>query len=735
MDRAVPRTCPLCEAMCGLTVHVAPSGEVLKVRGDREDPFSQGFMCPKGARLHDLHADPDRLHQPLVRRQGALVPCTWDEAFAEVARLLTPRMEAHGRASVALYLGNPNVHNLDGTIWGRPLIKALKTPNLFTASTMDQMPRHVSSARMFGHPDTIAVPDLDRTDLLVVLGANPLASNGSLCSAPDFPGRLRALRDRGGRLVVVDPARTRTADVADQHLPIRPGTDVLLLAAMVRHVLVDRTPRLGHLTDHIDGLAALRDAVEPFAAEAVAERCGLEANAIRALADAVLSAERAVVYGRIGTHTTAFGTAASWLVDALVAVTGHLDAPGGVMFPLPAHFAPRPRRAWRSGRRHSRVRGLPEVRSELPIATLPDEVLTPGEGQVRALITVAGNPALSAPDSARMDEALRSLEVLICVDPYLNETARHAHVVLPPPSPLARWHYDLAFTNLAVRNVAKLSEPVVPRPEGSLEEWEILARLTAIASGAPASTPPAAVGQVVLQTLAGQVCADPSSRLHCEDPAALLASLPDAPQPVQALDLLLRAGPYGEGTEHALSVATLRAHPHGLDLGPLQPRLPDGLSTPSGRVQLAPDELVSDLTRAEALLEEATPDLVLVGRRHVRSNNSWMHNLPKLVGGQDRCTLRVHPVDARRLGLVHEGRARVASRVGELVAPVEVHDGLRPGVVSLPHGWGHGQPGTRMRVAAAHAGVNSNLLTDPEPLDPLSGNAVLNGIPVQITAV
>jgi anaerobic selenocysteine-containing dehydrogenase len=742
------RTCPLCEATCGLEITMR-GDTVVRIRGDRDDVFSRGYLCPKGSTLKQLHEDPDRLRRPVIRRgttpsQSTWEEVDWDEAFAEVERRLVPLIERHGRDAVAIYLGNPNVHNLAGAIYNRPLIRALGTRNIYSASTVDQMPKHVSSGLLFGSPDAIPVPDLDRTEYLLVLGANPHQSNGSLCTAPDFPGRLRGIRARGGKVVVIDPRRTETADLADEHVFIRPGTDVLFLAAMIHTILRDELVTLGSLADHTTGLEELPTLIEPFGPEAVEPLTGVEAATVRRLAHELTAAPSAAVYGRIGTCTVAFGTLASWAVDVVNILTGNLDRPGGAMFPLAAHARrpspPGPGRGFVTGRHRSRVHGHPEVRSELPVATLADEIETPGEGQVRALITVAGNPVLSTPNSARLAAALETLELMISVDPYLNETTRHAHVVLPPPSPLARSHYDLAFTGLSVRNIANWSAPIVA-PDGP-HEHEILARLALIASGQGAGADPAVIDALVLGSLLERATREPE--LAGTDPAELSAQL-QATQPTdRAVEIMIRSGPYGDlfgRRPDGLDFNTLVANPHGIDLGPLQPRIPEILSTPSGRIELVTDPIRADLGRLRSALTDgpetaglpAADQLLLIGRRHVRSNNSWMHNLEVLVKGKPRCTLLISPYDASRLGLSDGGQATVRSRVGQLTATVEVTDRMMPGVVSLPHGWGHDLPGVRQSVAQARPGVNSNLLTDETRLDPLSGNAVLNGIPVDIT--
>ncbi|MFD1151876.1 molybdopterin oxidoreductase family protein [Saccharothrix hoggarensis] len=700
--RTAYTTCPLCEATCGLELTVE-GDRITAVRGDREDRFSGGYLCPKGASLGALDADPDRLRTPLVRRGGTLEPASWDEAFALVDERLGDVIAAHGRDAVALYLGNPNVHSLAGGLYAGALRKAAGTRNVFTASTLDQMPKHVACGYLYGGIFTIPVPDIDRTDFLLLLGADPFSSNGSLWTVPDAPGRLRALRRRGGAFVVVDPRRSRTAAAADEHLPIVPGTDVFLLLGMVNELFAASLVDLGALAPHVAGVDAVRALSEPFTPEAVAARCGIAADGIRALTHRLAAAPRAAVYGRIGTTTVEFGTVASWLVDVLNVLTGNLDRPGGAMFPLPAHG----RRGtgsgpgFTTGRWRSRVRGLPEVAGELPVVTLADEIETPGPGRVRALVTVAGNPALSAPNSARLDAALSTVDFMVSVDPYLNETTRHADVILPPPPPGRRAHYDLAFLALAVRNVAKYTRPAVPLGPDERDEGEILLRLTGIFAGlGPDADLDALVG------LSGE------SELTREE---------------RLLDARLRSGPYG------LSVADLLDRPHGVDLGPLTSRVPEVLRTPSGRIELCPEPIAADVPRVLAALRAPSDGLVLVGRRHLRSNNSWLHNVPALVKGKDLCTLLVSPADAERLGLADGSAARVTSRVGEVEATVEVSADMAAGVVSLPHGWGHDRPGTRLATARAHPGVNVNLLTDDLAVDPLSGTAVLNGVPVVVT--
>ncbi len=730
------RTCPLCEATCGLQLEVE-DGHVARIRGDADDPFSQGFICPKGSTLGALHEDPDRLRRPLVRRDGAHVEVSWDEAFAEVDRRLSAVVGEHGSDAVAVYIGNPNAHNYANTLAIRPLVKALRTRNVYSASTVDQMPKHVSCGLVFGHPLAIPVPDIDRTDLLVLLGANPLESNGSLATAPDWPGRLEAIRRRGGKIVVVDPRRTRTAEHADLHVPIRPGTDAALLAGIACALFAEGLADPGTLAEAVMGIDDVEAAVAGFTRERVASFTGVPADTVRALARELAAAPTAVVYGRIGTHTTAYGTLAAWLVDVLNVLTGNLDRPGGAMFPHAAHEQQRrPPRAFKTGRWHSRVRGLPETLSELPVATLADEMETSGEGQVRALLTIAGNPALTTPDAGRLDGLLAELELLVCVDPYLNATTRHADVILPPPSVLEKSHYDLAFTALSVRNVANFSPPVFEREPGSPSEFQILVRLAAIAAGLGADADPDALADATIAGRVAEAVADPSSSIHGRDADEIVAALGDRPSEERLLDLLLRTGHRGDafGTRPGgLSLELLEAHPHGIDFGPLEPRLPDALATESGKVELAPSQLIDDLARLEAALAvTAAGGMVLVGRRQLRTANSWTQNVQVLVRGKDSCVAQLHPDDAGRIGIADGATATISSAAGSIDVPVEVTDVVMPGVVCVPYGWGHGLPGTRQAVATGHAGVNVNILTDASVVDPISGNAVLNGIPVTV---
>lgn len=738
MSRTALRICPFCEATCGMVLTV-DDGRVTAARGDRDDVFSHGFICPKGASFPQLDNDPDRLRVPLVRRDGELVEATWDEALNAAVEGLA-RVASEPGAGIGVYVGNPNAHTVSGGLYAPQLIRALKTKLVFSASTLDQMPKQVACGYLFGNPFAFTAPDVDRTDHLVIIGANPLVSNGSVTTAADFPGKLKELRRRGGRLTVIDPNRTRTAETADRHIAPRPGTDGALLFAVV-NVLFDEDlvdPELGGLAEHVSGVEAVHAAALDFPPEAVAEHCGVTAHQIRALARDIAAGPRTAVYGRIGTSTVTFGTITSWLVDVVNLLTGNLDRAGGVMFPIsPIGAAPRPPKPGRGfsvGRWHSRVSGCPEVCSELPTALLPEEIETPGEGQIRAMVTIAGNPVLSAPDGDRLSAALDRVEFMVSVDPYLNETTRHADVILPPPPPSYSPHFDVLLSGLAIRTNARYSPPVFPLPDGRPDEVTIICRLILGVMGLGTAADPGLVDQQIISAVLGKEVADLTSPVSGRDADELAAMLIDGPGYERRLDMMLRLGPFGDAfgaRPDGLTLQRLKDNPHGVDLGPMTPRIPEVLRTASGVIELAAAPIMTDIPRLRESVDAPTDGLLLIGRRHLRSNNSWMHNLPALAGGTNRCTLLIHPEDAARLGVTDT--AVITGPGGKLEVPVEITDAIRPGVVSLPHGWGHDAPGTRLSVAATQAGVNVNSLLDSSLLEPLSGTAVLNGVPVEVT--
>lgn len=705
------RTCNLCEAMCGLAITVE-EGKITRIEGDDEDVLSRGHICPKGPAMKEILEDPDRVREPLRRtRGGAFEPVGWESALSEAGERIARIQEASGKDAVATYWGNPSIHNHGAILMTQVFGQVLGSKNKFDANSADANPKLYACERLYGDMAALTVPDIDRTDFFLMIGANPLASNGSLMSMGDVRGRMKGLRERGARLVVVDPRRTETAKIADAHLPIRPGTDAALLLGML-HVLFARGfVDEGAVSRIATGLAELRAAVTPFSPARAARATGIDAAIIEDLARDFASAKRAVAYGRIGVCHGPASAAASWLIEVLNVVTGNFDREGGMMFPAPAVDLSAVARALGvsgAGRFHSRVRKLPEVGGQLPVATLADEIETPGPGQVRGLVTLAGNPVLSAPNGDRLDRALATLDFMVSVDLYVNETTRHAHLVLPAMPALARGHYDVVLHALAVRNTAKWSEPVVAPEPGSKDDWSILrdlAREIAKARG----------GLERLRAAAFDVFGGLSAD--------------------QAVDMLLRTGPYGGKLlpwKDGLSLDALRKAPHGIDLGPMTPARKRRVRRPDHKVDLASPDVLGDIRRAGEEMDRLAEGLVLIGRRHVRSNNSWMHNCPSLVKGPDRSALLVHPADAAAHGLSDGGEARVRSRVGEVTATVQVTDEVMRGVVSLPHGYGHAAAKETMRVSGALRGPSMNVLTDDSRVDPLSGTAVLTGTPVTV---
>lgn len=692
------RTCPLCEAMCGLAIKTE-QGVVTDLRGDREDPFSQGHICPKAAALTDIQEDADRIRTPLVREGDTFREASWDEALERVAAAFARIKTEHGANATAGYFGNPSAHHYGMFTHAPHFFGLLKTKNRFSATSVDQLPHQLVTYLMYGHQLLVPVADIDRTDFLLVVGANPLASNGSMMSMPRAEDRLREVLARGGRVIVVDPRRTETAKMASEHIFVRPGTDAALLFAMLHTLFEEERVALGRLEGFVNDLPAVREAVRDFSPERVAAFTGVSAEETRRLARALATARAGAVYGRLGISTQRFGLLAQWAVQLLNVVTGNLDRVGGSMVSTPAvdliegpaskpgHFG-----AWRS-----RVRGLPEWAGELPVSALAEEILTPGEGQIRALMTVAGNPVLSTPNGRKLDEALASLDFMVSMDIYRNETTRHAHVILPTTTPLEHDHYDLVLSGFAVRNYAKYSEAVLEKPEGALHDHEIFT----------------ALGERLAAKLG-------------------LSTLPKM-EPKHVIALALRMGPYGRG-EDPLTFERLRAAEHGVDLGPLEPRFPERLKTKSGRIELAPELCMQDLPRLREAMSAPADPLVLIGRRHLRSNNSWMHNSRRLMKGQTRHELHMHPEDLAARGLTDGARVRIASRVGDVTVEVKATDDVMRGVVSLPHGFGHAREGTVLSVARERPGVSANDLTDERDLD-ASGTAVLNGVPVTVQAV
>ncbi|TNE46976.1 MAG: molybdopterin oxidoreductase family protein [Deltaproteobacteria bacterium] len=711
-------TCCLCEANCGLLVE--HDGEkVLSIRGNPDDVLSQGYICPKATALQDLHEDPDRLRQPMRRDGDSWSPVSWEEAMEEAASRLHQIQEAHGRDAVALYVGNPTVHNYASALALTFFRDVLNTRNAFSATSADQLPHMLAGFLMFGHQLLLPVPDLERTDLLLILGGNPLVSNGSIMTAPNMRRRLKQIQERGGAVVVLDPRKTQTAALADEHHFVRPGSDALVLLALLHTVFAEGRVDEGAWRSFSKGLEQVETLVQAFPPERVAEATGVDAGTLRALALRLCDTPRAAVYGRLGACTQAFGGLNGWLLNVLNIVTGHLDRPGGMMLTQPAVDLPEAA-SWLGqtggfARWHSRVRGLPEFGGELPVSVLREEMETPGDGQIRALITHAGNPVLSTPNGEGLSKALEGLDFMVSLDPYITATSRHANLILPPPSPLERDHFALVFHALSVRNVVKYDGPVFANPTLHMD-WETLL----------------ALGHGLARKRKGVKAIWDSLQLSVMRRFGMRG----------VLRLLFwggREGPLRGLFRRRLTLRKVAREPNGIDLGPLQPCLPQRLFHRDKRVDLAPKPYLDDISRLERALEDGEFDrsgsLQLIGRRHLRSNNSWLHNSSRLVKGKPRCTLLMHPDDATERRLSDGQRVFVSSSVGQIEVTLCLSDEMMPGVVSLPHGWGHRDKGAKMQVANATEGASMNDLVDESFLDEMSGNAGLNGLRVQVAPV
>jgi len=694
------RACHLCEAICGLEI-TTEGQEILSIKGDKKDPLSRGHICPKAVALRDIHQDPDRLRRPVRKIDGEWQEISWEEALDTTATALTETVKRHGEHAVGIYLGNPSVHNYGMLTHQGNLFRHIRSNNRFSATSVDQLPHHLACLWLFGHKTLFPVPDIDHTDYMLMLGANPLASNGSLWTVPDVKKRIKTLQARGGKLVVIDPRRTETAEIANEHHFITPGTDALLLLAILNTLFTEDLADPAHLAPFSTGLDEVAVAITEFTPAFAAAHCGLAAGDIQRLARELAAAGSAICYGRMGVSTQVFGALCQWVIQLINIATGNLDKPGGSLFATPAVDTLATTSQGGFGRHRSRVRGLPEFDRELPASTLAEEIATPGQGQIRALFTGAGNPVLSTPNGRQLEEALGQLDFMVCLDPYINETTRHADIILPPTSPLEHDHYDLSFHLLAMRNTTRHSEAVFEKPEGSLHDWEIFSELG--------------------ERVATQLGQEPQ---------------PSIP-PHEIIDFGLQAGPYAD---KGLSLEKLRENPSGIDLGPLQPQLPERLFTADRKITCNTPQPMSDLARLKGEFSHTGVGaggqrLRLIGRRHVRSNNSWMHNYHRLVKGKHRCTLLMHPEDMYARDIEDEDEVTVKSRVGAVTVPVQASEDIMPGVVSLPHGYGHDRPGIRLGIAAQEPGVSCNDITDELYLDTLSGNAAVNGVPVRVEAV
>jgi anaerobic selenocysteine-containing dehydrogenase len=692
------RTCSICEAACGLLITVE-NNAVTRIVGDAADPLSKGHICPKAYGLWDMQNDPDRLRAPMQRTGDTWAEMSWDDAFDVIETRLATLQAAHGPNSVGVYRGNPSAHNLGLMTHGGGLSRALKTKANFSASTVDQIPLQLTAMWMYGHNFLIPVIDIDRAHTVLMLGANPLASNGSLWTVPGAKERLEAMikpidkGGRGGKLIVIDPRKSETAHIASQHVPIKPTGDAAFLIALLLTLKKIDAVKPGRLADMLTGYEDMWAAISIFSIDALSKACGISVATINSVAHDLAAAPVAAVYGRMGTCTQKFGTLCQWLIQVLNITLGSVDREGGVMFTAPAVDTVALTGAGSYGRFHSRVSNYPETLAEFPAACLAEEITTPGDGQIRAMITIAGNPVLSTPNGAQLDAAFDSLDFMVAIDPHLTETTRHADIILPPCGPLEKSHYPSPFYHLSVRNIAKYSPPVLPKSENAKDDWEIVDTI--------------------------------SRRMAARNNVTL--NPPGTPD--DALAFMLKAS-------GKLSMEQVLAEPHGVDMGPLMPCLPERLRSADKKINCAPPVLMADLARFATHLAETAPDgLLLIGRRHIRSNNSWLHNSARLIKGPNRCTIMMHPDDARARNLGEGSTARVTSRVGAVELPVEVTDDMMPGVVSIPHGFGHGRSGVGWMRAAANPGVSCNDLTDETLLDVVSGNAAVNGVAVDVMAV
>ena len=699
------RTCNLCEAMCGIVIQ--HDGEnVLSIKGDKDDPFSKGYICPKATALQDLHEDSDRLRHPVERTANGWKEISWLEALDKVAAGIQSVQKKHGQNAFGIYLGNPNVHNLGGMLTIKHLLSSIKTRSRFSATSIDQLPHHIVSMHLFGHMLRIPVPDVNRTQYMLIIGGNPLASNGSIMTAPNMRQKLKDIKARDGKVVVIDPRRTETADIASEHHFIRPATDVLLLLAMLNEIYLQgyadkaraKNNRAAALAPEIERIV---DFAKDYSAESVADITGIAASEIKRLVKEFCEAESSVCYGRMGVSVQEFGLLSQYLIMVINIVTGRLDEVGGLMFPNPAVDVVNNSGPGYLGKRHSRVSNLPDFNGDYPVVAMADEMLVEGAGQLKGFMTVAGNPVLSTPNGEKLDTAFANLDFMVAIDYFVTETSRHAHIILPPVSPLERDHYDVTFNNFAVHNVAKYSKALFAKKKSAKHDWQIYLEL--------------------------------AKRLDKKAPLAtkIERRLVNILGPKFMLDQGLRRGPYA-----GMTLNKLKKKPHGFDLGPLKRMLPQALKHKDKQIHLNINFYQADLERVREMMQNYDDkQVLLIGRRHVRSNNSWLHNSYRLVKGKPRCTLMLHPETAKEYGIEDGQNVKVTSRVGSVIITAEVTDELMPKVVSIPHGWGHGRKGVKQKVAQAHAGVSVNDLTDDTLIDQLSGNAAVNGVPVQLEAI
>ena len=737
----VYRSCPTCEASCGLRVEIdSASRKVLRIEGDEDDQRSEGYLCPKAYAMKEIYEDAERLKKPIRKRgDGSWEEIEWDEAMEFATAKLLEIKEAHGANANGYYIGNPTGHNVGAQLYLPPLMNGLGTERSFSAATMDQFPQNVALHTMIGDPWMFPIPDIQRTEFFVCMGGNPLVSQGSLMSGPNAKKRLKAITDAGGRVVTIDPRRTETAEISTDHLFIKPGSDAYFLLSVCQVLFAEGLVAPGRLADFTEGMDQIERIAQDYTPERVARVTGIDPETTRQLVRDFCAAKGAW-YGRIGLCTQEFGTLASWLIYVVNILTGRLDAEGGMMFTRPAtgRFEPgRPAEAFQFGRYKTVAQGIPEISGQLPCGLMAEEMekASAGEHRMRGFITTMGNPVLSAPNGERLAVALDELDFMLSLDIYLNETTRHADLIMPSTVQLEHENYDFLFETTSVQNFTRWSPRLFEPNSDQRDQWQIYCELGARLAGAPNWE---IVDDMMVKGMLGMMVG-PGTRCPELTAEEAYERLQDEHGPMRMIEVLVRLGPYGDrfdDTSEGLNLLRLREGQHGIDLGPMEPgRLPEAM--PFDRIELCPEYITADLTRLEAVFEERDrPDrLVLVGRRQIRNMNSWLHNLPALAKGPNRCILLVHPDDAKRLGLESGKMVQVRSRIGGIEVECQLTDEMMPGVVSLPHGYGHMLSGVRLSVAQEkQPGACSNYLTDETVLDAPSGTHVANGIPVEVSA-
>ena len=710
-----------------------------------EDLISLGHICPKGVALMELRDDPDRVTTPMVRKNGELVPASWEEAFSVIKEKFAAIKAQYGSEALSLFIGNATIGTTPFMVGYQMLLQCMGTQNLYTAGSMDHLPKLLTCKEMYGWEYTNPVPDIDNSDYILMIGANPMVSNGSLWLATGFRKRLKAMQSRGGQLEVIDPRFTETAKVAYQHHFIRPGQDPYLLLGLLHVIFRDDLANPGVANPHLNGLEQIEQLAASVDLQQIADNCGIDVATIESIAHKLAKTERAGIYGRVGSTTQIHGTLTSWLTEVINIITGKLDIPGGMMFPKSAAFCVNAQGQPGIGLpnttppHRTRVRNMPAVCGELPVACLAEEITTPGKGQIKGLVTICGNPASSTPGAEQLDHALSELDFLLCFDIYINETTRHADVILPGAHTFEKSFYGAYSVNYAVRNVVRYSPALFDLNDGYLSDWDAFLQVCSLAAGGEVLNEEGllAMENQMISAVLDQAAQDEYSIAHGINVNEAIGKLTSARGIDRVMEAGFRSGPYGDGfgkNPDGITLEKIIAQPNGLDLGPLQPRLPEVLRTPSGKLELAPPAFMEEAKVLFATQPE-TSEFTLIGRRQPRGQNSWGHNVNILIKGKFRCTLQMHSEDANRLQLQEGDNVKLDTETGQIVAQLEISDDMMPGVISLPHGFGHDKEGMKLTRAMQQPGVNINNILSNQCLDALTGNVVTNGVPVNVTQI